>query len=80
MPENDVEMVLGVKDYHCIARHLKIFLQNCRNEEVADYVAACVECPYVNGECVPIDPWPSFVKLSSLSGVDLSPMVSSTTD
>lgn len=70
---------LTEKDLHCIAQHLKEFIQRDWREK-SDIPCACEECQYFNNCSRPsnyiegsvTNPWESFKKLFTGAGVKMS--------
>lgn len=84
MPENDVESKsehapeLSGLDLHCIARHIREYVERVMKED-AQALNACDGCGYLyqcTGVPNALDPWPSFGKLSKLTGVPIDSFLS----
>lgn len=67
-------MDLSEKDLYCIARHIQGFVEDCKNAAVADFGRPCEECKY--NDCCDFDVWPTFGRLSVLTNVEISPLIS----
>lgn len=68
---------LTQKDMECIARHIACFIEDSLYyERAADFGRPCLDCTSAHqGKCTnspqTFDAWPTFEKLSKLSGVEI---------
>jgi hypothetical protein len=61
---------LSDKDLHCIARHIQTLVKLYWHKESMPQ-KDCQLCAYSNN--CGVDPWDSFIKLSEITGVRISP-------
>lgn len=64
---------LNDKDLYCIARHVNQYVEDSKAGREADAVQPCVSCKHAMNSTCPCDPWPSFIKLRKLTGVNITP-------
>lgn len=62
------------KESVCIAQHIKVYIEQCKNDLKADISMPCQTCKF-NKDC-DFNVWPAFMKLSNETGVLISPMLS----
>ncbi len=72
--------VLNEKDLQCIARHISEHVESSKHESESGFGRACAECEYALTNTCTVkenhtDPWPTFGKLSRITGVSISPLM-----
>ncbi|MBU7320310.1 hypothetical protein [Paenibacillus oleatilyticus] len=63
---------LDTKDLHCISKHLFSFYEDAKNKETADFGKPCIDCKFALDKTCSLDWFPTFQRLSILTGVGFS--------
>ncbi|WP_010500615.1 hypothetical protein [Paenibacillus elgii] len=63
---------LDTKDLHCISKHLFSFYEDAKNKETANFAKPCIDCKFALDKTCSLDWFPTFQRLSILTGVVFS--------